>query len=69
MARELLLGEKRICRVTVRMEEREKERIMELADERGLTYNEIIRDAIRQAGDLQPPENEYLQPWHRRGRL
>ena len=67
MAGEVLPGEKKIMRVSARLEEREREIVRELADRRGMSQAAIIREGIRQLGNAQAPEGEKLEPF-RRGR-
>lgn len=62
MAREVLPGEKKICQLVLRVEETERERLLELADSRGVDSSIVHREALRQYLDLEGPTNERFNP-------
>lgn len=66
MASNVLPGEKRICRVSVRVEETERNRLIELADQRGVDTSVVHRDALRKYLELEAPTNEHFSPPRKR---
>lgn len=62
MARLVLPGEKKICQLSVRVEETERNRLVELADSRGMEPSSIHREALRAYLELDAPVDERISP-------